>query len=228
MHAQLNYAPIVAINRLAHRVAALFRLGLVLVMASVPLSAQAADPIRVVALGDSLTAGYGLSAQDALPAKLQKALAARGIEVAIENAGVSGDTATGGLARLDWSVPDGTQAVLLALGANDMLRGTDPEQMKAALDEILARLRARGIKVMLLGMLAAPNLGPDYRRQYDAVFADLARKHDVPLVPFLLEDVAGVQALNQPDGLHPNPKGVDVMVARLVGPVETFLRSLGS
>ena len=124
-------------------------------------------------------------------------------------------------------MPDGTQAVLLALGANDMLRGTDPEQMKAALDEILARLRARGIKVMLLGMLAAPNLGPDYRRQYDAVFADLARKHDVPLVPFLLEDVAGVQALNQPDGLHPNPKGVDVMVARLVGPVETFLRSLG-
>jgi acyl-CoA thioesterase I len=228
MHPHINYAPIVAINRLAHRVAGWLCLGLIALMASVPLPAQAADPLRVVALGDSLTAGYGLSAQDAFPAKLQKALAARGLNVAIENAGVSGDTAAGGLARLDWSVPDGTQAVLLALGANDMLRGNDPAEMKAALDEILARLRARGIKVMLLGMLAAPNLGPDYRRQYDAVFADLARKHDVPLVPFLLEDVAGVQALNQPDGLHPNPKGVDVIVARLSGPVETFLRSLGS
>jgi acyl-CoA thioesterase I len=225
MHPQLNYAPIVAINRLAHRVAGWL---LVLLMASMPLSAQAAEPIRVVALGDSLTAGYGVTADNAFPAKLQKALAARGLDVAIENAGVSGDTAAGGLARLDWSVPDGTRAVLLALGANDMLRGNDPAVMKAALDEILTRLQARGIRVMLLGMLAAPNLGPDYRRQYDAVFADLARKHHVPLVPFLLEDVAGVQALNQPDGLHPNPKGVDVMVARLVGPVETFLRSLGS
>jgi acyl-CoA thioesterase-1 len=228
MHAQTTYAPIVAINRLAHRVAGWLRLGLLLVMASVPLPAQAADPIRVVALGDSLTAGYGVSAQDALPAKLQKALAARGLDVAIENAGVSGDTAAGGLARLDWSVPDGTQAVLLALGANDMLRGSDPAQMKAALDAILTRLRERGIKVMLIGMLAAPNLGPEYRREYDAVFADLARKHGVPLVPFLLQDVAGVQALNQADGLHPNPKGVDVMVSRLAGPVETFLRSLGS
>jgi acyl-CoA thioesterase I len=226
MHAQslLNYAPIVAISRLAHRVAG--RLGLGVLLALTALTAQAAGPIRVVALGDSLTAGYGVLANEALPARLETALKARGLDVVIDNAGVSGDTAAGGLARLDWSVPDGTEAVLLALGANDMLRGSDPAEMKAALDEILTRLEKRGIKVMLLGMLAAPNLGPDYRQRYDAVFADLAGKHAVPWVPFLLQDVAGVQALNQPDGMHPNARGVEVMVARLAGPVETFLKGL--
>ena len=224
MPAHLNYAPIVAMSWLAHRVAGRLGLGLLLLLMALP--AAAAGPIRVVALGDSLTAGYGVLAGEALPARLERALKARGLDVVIENAGVSGDTAAGGLARLDWSVPEGTEAVLLALGANDMLRGNDPGEMKAALGEILTRLKARGIKVMLLGMLAAPNLGPDYRKRYDAVFADLAKEHAVPWVPFLLQDVAGVQALNQSDGMHPNARGVEVMAARLAEPVETFLRGL--
>jgi acyl-CoA thioesterase-1 len=185
-----------------------------------------AEPPHLVALGDSLTAGLGLEAQNAYPAKLQAALAKEGIEVVIDNAGVSGDTTDGGLARLDWSVPDGTKGVLLELGANDMLRGMDPEQARANLDQILARLKARNIPVLLMGMRAAPNLGADYQKAFDAIYTDLAAKYQLPLYPFFLEGVAGTPKLNQADGMHPTPEGVDVIVGRLAPVVATFVKGL--
>jgi acyl-CoA thioesterase-1 len=185
-----------------------------------------AAPLRVVAFGDSLTAGYGVAQKDAFPVKLQAALVARGLDVEIANAGVSGDTTDSGLARLDWSIPEGTEAVLLELGANDMLRGQDPASTARALDDIMARLKARGIKVMILGMRAAPNLGPDYQKAYDAIFPDLAQKYGAPLYPFFLDGVAGDRGLNQPDGLHPTAAGVDRIVARIAPAVEAFLKGI--
>ncbi|MDQ0472482.1 arylesterase [Labrys wisconsinensis] len=199
--------------------------GLVL-LAALGAPLRAAEPLKVVALGDSLTAGLGLPASDAFPAKLQAALAARGLAAVIDNAGVSGDTAASGLARLDWSVPDGTKAVLVELGANDMLRGIDPAATRAALDAIVTRLQARGIAVMLLGMRAAPNLGPDYQKAFDAIFPDLAARHGVALYPFFLDGVAGERALNQADGMHPTAAGVDVIVARSAPAVATFLQGV--
>lgn len=163
----------------------------IIAAAAVVLPARAAErPVRIVALGDSLTAGYGLAADAAFPARLEKALAAKGLSVTIANAGVSGDTASGGLARLDWSVPDGTEAVIVALGANDMLRGVDPQVTRKALEEILRRLRARRIEVLLAGMRAAPNLGADYGREFEAIYSDLARSYDLLLYPFFLDGVA--------------------------------------
>jgi acyl-CoA thioesterase-1 len=212
---------IVAIRRMLRRLATAAAIGAVLAG-----PALAAEPLRVVAFGDSLTAGYGLAASEAFPARLQRALAARGLDVVIENAGVSGDTASAGLGRLDWSVPDGTRAVLLELGANDMLRGVEPAQTKAALDEIITRLESRGIAVMILGMRAAPNLGPDYQRTFDAIFGDLAAKHAAPLYPFFLDGVAAQRGLNLSDGLHPNAAGVDRIVERITPAVEAFLRKL--
>lgn len=190
-------------------------------MAFVP--ARAAEPIKLVALGDSLTAGFGVGPQDAFPVKLQAALKAAGRDVTISNAGVSGDTASGGADRVDWSVPDGTQGVILALGANDMLRGIDPKTTRAAIARILDRLAARKIPVMLAGMRAAPNLGPDYGRAFEAIYKDAASERDLVLYPFFLEGVAGDRALNQGDGIHPNPKGVDVIVAGILPKVEAFL-----
>lgn len=189
--------------------------------------ALASEPLRVVALGDSLTAGYQLPPAASFPARLEVALRARGLDVIIENAGVSGDTATGGLARLDWAVPDGTSAVLVELGANDALRGIAPAETRAALDEMIARLKARGIAVMLLGMRAPPNMGTDYASAFDSIFPDLASKHGVPLYPFFLDGVAANPALNLADGMHPNPEGVDVIVERALPSIETFLRGLG-
>ena len=200
---------------------------LALLFALLPLRPAMAEPLHVVALGDSLTAGLGLPAQEAFPARLEAALKARGLDVAIDNAGVSGDTAADGLARLDWSVPDGTKAVLLELGANDMLRGLDPAATRVAIEGAIVRLQARGIAVMLLGMRAAPNLGTDYRKAFDGIYGELAAGHGLTLYPFYLDGVAGDATLNQSDGMHPNAKGVDVIVARLAGPVETFLRALG-
>jgi len=185
--------------------------------------AQAA-PVRIVMLGDSIAAGYGLPPSQALPARLEAALKARGHDVTIENAGVSGDTAAGGLARLDWSVPDGTDAVIVELGANDMLRGLDPKVTREALTAIVERLRARRIEVMLTGMLASRNLGPDYQRAYDQIFPDLAKAYDLVYYPFLLDRVALDRSLNQPDGIHPNEKGVAVMVERMVPAVEALIR----
>jgi acyl-CoA thioesterase I len=185
-----------------------------------------AEPPHLVALGDSLTAGLGLETQNAYPAKLQASLARQGIEVVIDNAGVSGDTTDGGLARLDWSVPDGTKGVLLELGANDMLRGMDPAQARANLDQILARLKARNIPVLLMGMRAAPNLGADYQKAFDGIYPDLAAKYQLPLYPFFLDGVAGTPKLNQADGMHPTPEGVDVIVGRLAPVVATFVKGL--
>ena len=182
--------------------------------------------LKLVALGDSLTAGYNLPASAAFPAVLEKALKARGHAVEIANAGVSGDTASGGLDRLDWSVPDGTDGVILELGANDMLRGTDPAVTRRALEAIVSRLKARGIPVMLAGMYAARNLGPDYVARFDAIHADLARKYDLVLYPFFLDGVAGEQSLALPDGLHPNAAGVRRVVERILPTVETFLARL--
>jgi acyl-CoA thioesterase-1 len=176
--------------------------------------------IQIVALGDSLTAGYGLPDQDGFVPRLQAALAGKladkGIAVTIANAGVSGDTASDGLARLDWSVPDGTQAVILELGANDMLRGIKPEVTRDALDKILQRLTARHIAVMLCGMRAAPNLGADYVATFERIYPDLAAKYGVPLYPFFLDAAAGDLKLTQADGMHPNAAGVGVIVERIL------------
>lgn len=189
--------------------------------------AAAADkPVRLVALGDSLTAGHGISAAQAFPARLQKALKATGSDVQIINAGVSGDTTTGGLARLDWSIPDGTEGVILELGANDALRGIDPAIPRAALTEMLARLKARNIPVLLCGMLAPPNYGPEYAAKFNAIYPDLAKQFDVRLYPFFLEGVAGDSKFNQGDGIHPTAEGVDVIVQKILPDVETFLDTI--
>lgn len=189
-------------------------------------AAAASGPLKVVALGDSLTAGYGLSAAAAFPARLQKALAERGIDAEIVNAGVSGDTASGGRDRLDWSVPEGTAAVILELGANDALRGVAPEVTRAALDDILTRLKARNIPVLLAGMYAGRNFGADYTEAFDRIYPELAEAHGVPLYPFFLDGVAGEARLNQRDGIHPTAEGVDEIVRRILPTVERFLRGV--
>jgi acyl-CoA thioesterase I len=186
--------------------------------------ARAADqPVKLVVLGDSLTAGYGLPAKDAFPAKLDQALKAKGVAVTVINAGVSGDTASGGLERLDWSVPPGTDAVILELGANDMLRGIDPKLTKTALGKILDRLAARHIPVLLAGMKAAPNMGPDYAKEFDAIYPALASTHPVVFYPFFLAGVAADPKLNQVDGMHPTAPGVDKIVADILPQVETLI-----
>lgn len=193
-----------------------------------PGAARAEQPtLKLVALGDSLTAGYRLPADAAFPAVLERALKAKGYRVEIANAGVSGDTSTGGLDRLDWSVPDGTQGVILELGANDMLRGTDPAVTRKALETIIVRLKERGIPVLLAGMLAAPNLGAEYRARFDAIYPDLARAHDLVLYPFFLDGVAGQRANTMDDGLHPTAKGVERVAEGILPTVETFLGRLG-
>lgn len=200
-----------------------------LVGAGLPPGAARAEqpPLKLVALGDSLTAGYRLPADAAFPAVLERALKAKGYRVEIANAGVSGDTSTGGLDRLDWSVPDGTQGVILELGANDMLRGTDPAVTRKALETIIVRLKERGIPVLLAGMLAAPNLGAEYRAGFDAIYPDLARAHDLVLYPFFLDGVAGQRANTMDDGLHPTAKGVERVAEGILPTVETFLGRLG-
>ena len=190
--------------------------------------AASAEPLKIVGFGDSLMAGYQLGPKDSYAAKLEAALKAKGLDVTVANAGVSGDTTAAGLSRLDWSIPDGTQLVVLELGANDMLRGLPPEQTRKNLDTMLKRLTDRGIKVVLAGMMAAPNLGPAYGKAYNAIFPDLAKKYNAPLVPFFLDGVVGVSGLQLADGLHPNPKGVDVMVERTLPVIERAVRALSS
>ncbi|HEX2135506.1 MAG TPA: arylesterase [Microvirga sp.] len=180
-------------------------------------------PIRLVALGDSLTAGYNLPQTAAFPVVLEKALRAKGYNVEIVNAGVSGDTATGGLERLDWSVPDGTDGVIVELGANDMLRGLDPAITRRAIEGIVERLKARNIPVMLAGMYASRNLGSEYVQKFDSLYREIAEKHGLVLYPFFLEGVVGDRSLNLPDGLHPTAKGVEVIAERILPSVETFL-----
>jgi acyl-CoA thioesterase-1 len=189
-------------------------------------SATAAKPIKMVVLGDSLSAGLGLAGTAAFPTRLQKALDSKGIKIDMINAGVSGDTTSGGRDRLDWSVPEGTDAVILELGANDALRGTDPKVTRAALSDILTRLKARKIAVLLCGMLAPPNYGDDYAARFNAIYPELAKSFDVPLYPFFLEGVAAEAKLNQPDGIHPTAEGVDLIVKNILPTVEAFLGTI--
>jgi acyl-CoA thioesterase-1 len=189
-------------------------------------AAAPAKAIKMVVLGDSLSAGLGLPASAAFPARLQKALKSKGIEVDMINAGVSGDTSSGGRDRLDWSVPDGTQAVILELGANDALRGVDPKVTRAALTEILTRLKARGVAVLLCGMVAPPNYGSDYAARFNAIYPDLAKSFGVPLYPFFLEGVATEAKLNQADGMHPTAEGVDTIVGNILPSVQAFLGAI--
>lgn len=196
--------------------------------ASFGIAAQAQQagvrsPVKIVALGDSLTAGYGLSAKDGFVPRLQAAVTAKGIAAEVVNAGVSGDTSSDGLARLDWSVPQDTAAVIVELGANDMLRGIKPQITRDALDAILKRLSTRHITVLLSGMRAAPNLGADYGKAFEAIYPDLAAKYGALLYPFFLDGVAGNLKLVQPDGLHPNPSGVGVIVERILPKVEELI-----
>jgi acyl-CoA thioesterase I len=188
--------------------------------------ADATRPIKLVVLGDSLSAGLGLSVNDAFPAKLQKALKDKGVNIDVTNAGVSGDTSSGGRDRLDWSVPAGTDGVIVELGANDALRGTDPAVTRAALSDIVSRLKARGISVLLCGMLAPPNYGSDFAARFNSIYPDLATSFGVPLYPFFLDGVAADAKLNQADGIHPTPAGVDIIVTRIMPMVEAFLGSI--
>jgi acyl-CoA thioesterase-1 len=189
-----------------------------------PVVAAAADrPVKIVALGDSLTAGYNLPASAAFPVKLEKALKAKGNAVEIANAGVSGDTASGGLARLDWSVPEGTDAVIVELGANDMLRGIDPAVTRRALEEIVRRLTERRIPVLLAGMRAIPNLGIEYAQGFETIYSDLAAKYGILLYPFFLEGIATDAKLNQRDGVHPTAAGIDRVVAGILPKAEELV-----
>jgi acyl-CoA thioesterase-1 len=200
------------------------RLLLIVPITSVPfLPAMAEQSITIVALGDSLTAGYGLAESDSFPAKLETALRSRGYDVTVVNAGVSGDTAEDALARLDWSVPETADAVIVELGANNALRGMDPSAARDALDQIVGRLRRRGAEVLITGMEASRSLGQAYVEAFGTMYPDLAAKHGAMLYDFFLDGVALDPALNQQDGLHPNAKGVDTIVARILPSVEALL-----
>ena len=191
------------------------------------ISPARAATFTIVGFGDSLMAGFSLGPGQGFTDRLQAALKAKGLDVAVANAGVSGDTSSGGLARLDWSVPDGTRLVILELGANDMLRGVSPEIAEKNLDAMLGKLKQRNIPTLLAGMRAAPNLGADYQKAFDAIYPRLAEKYGVPLYPFFLDGVAGHPDLQLEDGLHPNPKGVDVMVERILPLVEKAIADNG-
>jgi acyl-CoA thioesterase-1 len=196
----------------------------VLVLVSLAGAAFAAEkPIKIVAFGDSLMAGYQLPASAAFPAQLERALKARGYAVEVVNAGVSGDTSSGGLARLDWSVPDGTDAVILGLGANDMLRAVDPAVTRLALATMVRKLKERRIEVMLAGMQAARNLGPEYAARFDRIYPELAQTNGLILYPFFLEGLVGNARLNLADGLHPSEAGVAAIVAGIMPNVEALI-----
>ena len=209
------------------------RLMLVALVALAALTGVASSqnnvrPIKLVTFGDSLTAGFGLPLASAFPAKLEAALRGKGYKVDVVNAGVSGDTVADGLARLDWSIPEGTDAVIVELGANDALRGLDPKLARSGLDEIVKRLRQRHVAVMLAGMYAPRNFGPEYSAQFDPIYPELAKTYDLPLYPFFLDGVATDPKLNQGDGLHPTGAGVDVIVARILPTVEALLTKVSA
>jgi acyl-CoA thioesterase-1 len=197
--------------------------GAVLALAIMSPASAADAPLKMVALGDSLTAGFNLAGSAAFPARLEKALRAKGVAVDVANAGVSGDTASGGLARLDWSVPEGTDAVIVELGANDMLRGVDPAVTRQALDSIVRRLTERRIAVLVAGMRSIPNLGLDFAQGFEPIYADVATKYGALLYPFFLDGIAGDARFNLRDGMHPNPAGVDKVVAGILPKVEELV-----
>lgn len=197
-----------------------------LFLAFAPSSPVRAEQVQIVGFGDSLTAGFGLAPGEGFTDRLQAALRAKGYDVAVANAGVSGDTSSGGLARLDWSVPDGTSLVILEFGGNDMLRGIDPRMVEDNLDKMLARLKERKIPVLLAGMLAAPNLGHAYGEAFGALYPRLAEKYDVPFYPFFLDGVVGNPTLQQEDKMHPNAKGIDVIVEKILPDIEKAIKAL--
>jgi acyl-CoA thioesterase I len=199
------------------------RAGLAALITLLLSIAPAAATTRILAFGDSLTAGLGVAPDQAFPVQLAARLKADGYDVTVDNGGVSGDTTAGGLARLDWAMGSHPDVVLLELGANDMLRGLDPKGAESNLDAMLGKLKAARVKVLLIGMKASTNWGPDYQKDFDAIYPMLAKKYDVPLYPFFLEGVALDPKLNQPDMLHPNPAGVAVIVGRIVPAVEQLL-----
>jgi acyl-CoA thioesterase-1 len=185
-----------------------------------------AGTIDIVGFGDSLMAGYELPPEDAFPARLEKLLKGKGHDVTIANAGVSGDTTADGLARIDWSIPDGTEGVILELGANDALRGLSPAESRANLEAAIMRLKERNIPILLVGILAPPNMGEDYARQFNAIYKDLAAKHGLILYPFLLDGVVLQASLQLKDGMHPNADGTRVMAEKFLPTAEAFLKSL--
>jgi len=191
-------------------------LAMIFLAAVPPVAANQEEVRKMVVFGDSLVAGYGLSPGQAFPEQLQQALDEKQIPLSVENAGVSGDTTTGGLARLDWSIPDGTDIVLIELGANDALRGISPEVTRANLETMITRLKDRGIAVMLGGMLAPPNMGEDYEAAFNPIYGDLSEAHDLPLYPFFLDGVAAEPELNQADGIHPTAEGIAVIVGKFL------------
>jgi len=186
-------------------------------------AAPASQPLRIVVLGDSLVAGFGIKPSDAFPAQLERALKERGHDVEVINAGVSGDTTAGGLDRVGWAVPERTGAVILELGANDALRGLDPRRAKSNLDRIITTLKAGGAEVLLAGMLAPRNLGEPYTRAFDAIYPELAAKHGLLLYPFFLDGVAMNAKLNLDDGLHPNSRGVAEITKKILPSVEQLI-----
>jgi acyl-CoA thioesterase-1 len=196
---------------------------LALILLLSPLPAFAQETITILAFGDSLTAGLGVDPESAFPAKLEAALKARGHNVRVINAGVSGDTAAAGRDRLDWVLTDDVDAVIVELGANDALRGIAPAETRIALNAILEALKQRNLPVLLAGMLAPRNLGPDYAAGYDPIFPDLAKTYGAIYYPFFLDGVATRPDLNQSDGLHPNPAGVTEIVTRIIPSVEELL-----
>lgn len=189
-------------------------------------SAAMARSLNIVAFGDSLTAGYQLPPDEAFPARLEALAKTKGLDVTIANAGVSGDTTADGLARLDWSIPDGTDGVILALGANDALRGLSPEESRKNLDAMLARLKERKIPVVLAGIYAPPNMGKDYETRFNPIYAELSKTYAAPLYPFFLDGVVLDSKLKLEDGMHPNGEGTKLMAEKFLPVFETFLKSL--
>jgi acyl-CoA thioesterase-1 len=187
-------------------------------------AATAAETVTGVGFGDSLMAGYQLPSEDAFPEKLEAELKSKGYDIEIVNAGVSGDTSSGGLARLDWSVPDGTNFVILELGANDALRGIPPEITRENIETMIKRLQERGIDVILAGMMAPPNLGDEYAKAFNAIFPDLAEKYDVSFYPFFLDGVIMDSAKVLADGMHPNAQGTSAMAERFAPLMEEYLK----
>lgn len=201
-------------------------MSLLLLASSSGWATPATEQLRIVVLGDSLSAGYGLSQQTAFPARLEAALQRKGYPVRVINSGVSGDTSTGGLARLDWALSDRPDLMIIELGANDALRGLDPQQTKQNLNSILYRLREQHVQALLTGMKAPRNLGEEYYNKFDRLYPELARQHNVPFYPFFLQRVAGVIGLNQADGIHPTAAGVEVIVREILPLVEEVLDDL--
>jgi len=193
-----------------------FRIAALMIFLGALAPAYAAEPVRILAFGDSLTAGLGLAEQDTLPTRLADALNKMGRPVIMINGGVSGDTTADGVSRLDWALADKPQIMILAFGANDMLRGLDPKTTRANLEAIIRKAQAAHVEIVLAGMLSPPNLGAEYKAAFDAIYPELAKAHNLLFMPFLLQDVVQDSDLNQADGIHPNGNGVAIIVRNLL------------